>query len=112
MSNKLWEASVKTKRNSNLFEFEKYISKKFKKKFKNNYKKIQQWSIKNSPDFWCSFWDFTNIIGLKGKQKIKKSEIFYKNLFLPESKLNFSENLLSKKNNEKAITFIRTKKLE
>ena len=35
-----------------------------------------------------------------------KSKIFYKNLFLPNSKLNFGENLLSKNNSEKAITFI------
>ena len=34
------------------------------------------------------------------------TEIFYKNKFLPKSKLNFAENLLSKNNNEKAITFI------
>ena len=38
--------------------------------------------------------------------KISKSKIFYKNLFLPNSKLNFGENLLSKNNSEKAITFI------
>ena len=29
-----------------------------------------------------------------------------KNLFLPGTKLNFGENLLSKNNNEKAVTFI------
>jgi len=32
--------------------------------------------------------------------------IFYKNIFLPNSKLNFCENLLSKNTKEKAITFI------
>ena len=63
-------------------------------------------SIKNSPEFWSSFWDFTKIKGIKSTKKIKKSKIFYKNLFLPNSKLNFAENLLSKNNNEKAATFI------
>ena len=106
MTKKLWEASKEVKKNSNLFAFENFLSKRFKKKFQNNYKKIQKWSIKNSADFWDSFWDFSKIKGKKGKNKIKKSKIFFKNLFLPKSKLNFAENLLSKNNNHKAATFI------
>ena len=106
MTKKLWEASSIQKKNSILFAFEKYISKKFNNNFNNNYKKILDWSIKNSPEFWSSFWDFAKIKGIKSAKKIKKSKTFYKNLFLPNSKLNFAENLLSKNNNEKAITFI------
>ncbi len=106
MTKKLWEASSIQKKNSILFAFEKYISKKFNNNFNNNYKKILDWSIKNSPEFWSSFWDFAKIKGIKSTKKVKKSKIFYKNLFLPNSKLNFAKNLLSKNNNEKAITFI------
>ena len=106
MTQKLWQASSKQKKNSILFSFEKYISKKFNKNFSGDYQKILDWSIKNSPEFWSSFWDFTKIKGIKSDKKIKKSKIFYKNLFLPNSKLNFGENLLSKNNSEKAITFI------
>ena len=106
MTKKLWEASLNQKKNSILFSFENYISKKLNKKFNNNYQKILDWSIKNSPEFWSSFWDFTKIKGIKSTKKIKKSKVFYKNLFLPNSKLNFAENLLSKNNNEKAATFI------
>ena len=106
MSQKLWEASKKTKKNSELFAFENFISKRLNKKFQNDYKKIHEWSVKNSQDFWNIFWDFSKIKGSKGKLKIKKSKIFYKNIFLPNSKLNFGENLLSKNNKEKAATFI------
>ena len=106
MTQKLWQASLNQKKNSILFSFEKYISKKFNKNFSGDYQKILDWSIKNSPEFWSSFWDFTKIKGIKSDKKIKKSKIFYKNLFLPNSKLNFGENLLSKNNSEKAITFI------
>ncbi len=106
MSQKLWEASKKTKKNSELFAFENFISKRLNKKFQNDYKKIHKWSVKNSQDFWNIFWDFSKIKGSKGKLKIKKSKIFYKNIFLPNSKLNFGENLLSKNNKEKAATFI------
>ena len=106
MTRKLWQATLKQKKDSNLFSFENFISKKLNKKFKRNYKKLLDWSIKNSPDFWNFFWDFSSIKGFKSKKKFKKSKIFYKNLFLPGSKLNFGENLLSKNNHDKAITFI------
>ena len=106
MTKKLWEASSHQKRNSLLYKYEQFISKKFNKNFKNNYKNILEWSIKYADIFWSSIWDFSRINGFKNKKKIKKSKIFYKNIFLPGAKLNFAENLLSKNNKEKALTFI------
>jgi len=106
MSKKLWQPSLIVKKNSNLFAFENYISKKLKIKFNRNYKKLLNWSIKNSPEFWNRFWDFSKIKGIKSNKNFRKSKTFYKNLFLPGSRLNFGENLLSKNNNEKAVTFI------
>ena len=106
MTKKLWQASLSQKKNSILFSFENYISERFDKNFNGNYQKILNWSIENSSDFWNLFWDFSKIKGIKSNKKIKKNKIFYKNLFLPGSKLNFAQNLLSKNNNEKAITFI------
>ena len=106
MSKKLWQPSLIVKKNSNLFTFENYISKKLKIKFNRNYKKLLNWSIKNSPEFWSRFWDFSKIKGIKSNKNFRKSKTFYKNLFLPGSRLNFGENLLSKNNNEKAVTFI------
>ena len=106
MTKKLWQASLNQKKKSNLFAYENYISKKFNKKFSNNFQKILDWSIKNSPDFWSSFWDFTKIDGIKSSKNIKKSKVFYKNLFLPGSKLNFANNLLAKNDKKKAATFI------
>ena len=106
MTKKIWQASLNQKKNSILNNFEKYISKKLNKNFNGDFQKILNWSIKNSPEFWSTFWNFSKIKGIKGSKKFKKSRIFYKNKFLPKSKLNFAENLLSKNNNDKAITFI------
>ena len=89
MTKKLWQASLKEKKNSNLFAFENYLSKKFNIKFNKSYKNLLEWSIKNSPEFWSTFWDFSKIKGIKSKKKISKSNVFYKNLFLPGTKLNF-----------------------
>ena len=60
MSLKLWEASKKRKKNSELFAFENFVSRRINKKFQNNYKKIHQWSIKNFFSFLLKF--FRNFI--------------------------------------------------
>ncbi|MDA7443342.1 acetoacetate--CoA ligase [Candidatus Pelagibacter ubique] len=106
MNKKLWEASNRQKKKSLLSSYEQFISKRYKKNFNQKYESILKWSIKNSGDFWSSIWAFSEVKGFKSKIKIKKSKIFYKNKFLPNSKLNFAENLLSKNNKDKAITFI------
>ena len=106
MNKKLWEASNAQKKKSLLSSYEQFISKRYKKNFNQKYESILKWSIKNPGDFWSSIWDFSEVKGFKSKIKIKKSKIFYKNKFLPNSKLNFAENLLPKNNKDKAITFI------
>ena len=105
MNKKLWEASLSIKKKSNLFKFEKFISKQFNYKTNKNYNKLFNWSINNSSLFWSSIWDYTNVKGEK-VEKFKYSKEFIKNKFFVNSKLNFAENLLSKKDNSKAVTFI------
>ena len=101
----LWKAKKFQKNKSNLFKYEKFLFSKYKFKITQNYKNLLRWSIKNPKKFWSSIWDFTGVKGIKS-EKLEKSKIFYKNKFLKNSKLNFAENLLSKNDNSKAITFI------
>ena len=105
MSQKLWEANSQTKSKSNLFEFEKYLAKKFNYTPKKNYKKLYNWTIENPKLFWSSIWGFSNIKGFKNDKFHFPKEII-KSKFLVKSKLNYAENLLSKNDNSKAITFI------
>ena len=101
----LWRANQYQKNLSNLFRYEKFLFFKYKFKIDQNYSKILNWSIKNPKKFWSSIWDFTKVKGYKSSN-LEKSNIFFKNKFLKNSKLNFAENLLSKNDNSKAITFI------
>ncbi len=105
MPHKLWEANSKTKSKSNLFEFEKFLAKKFNYTPKKNYKKLYNWTIENPKLFWSSIWEFSNIKGIKNDKFHFPKEIF-KSKFLVKSKLNYAENLLSKNDNSKAVTFI------
>ena len=52
MPQKLWEADSQTKTKSNLFEFEKFLAKKFNYEAKKNYKKLFDWTIKHPKSFW------------------------------------------------------------
>ncbi|MBD1138876.1 acetoacetate--CoA ligase [Pelagibacterales bacterium SAG-MED46] len=105
MTKKLWEASLKQKINSNLFEFEKFLAKKFNYIPEKNYKKLLNWTIKNPKLFWSSMWEYSNLKGIKNDKFYFPKEII-KSKFLVKSKLNYAENLLSKNDNSKAVTFI------
>ena len=105
MTKKLWEASPQQKRNSNLFEFEKFLAKKFNYKPEQNYKKLFNWTIENPKLFWSSMWEYSDLKGIK-KDKFYFPKDIMKSKFLVQSKLNFAENLLSKNDNSKAVTFL------
>ncbi len=101
----LWRASQTQKKYSNLFRYENFLSLNYNLKLTKDFNKLLKWSIKNPQKFWNSIWDFTKVKGIKS-QNYEKSNIFFKNKFFKNSKLNFAENLLSKNDETKAITFI------
>ena len=90
----LWSANVDLKKNSQLKKFCNQLEKKGFFKNKYNFRNLWKWSIKNNEKFWSEVWDFTKIKGIKKGLTIKKSKIFYKNIFFPKSQLNYAENLL------------------
>ena len=93
MHNFLWKPDPQRVRSSILSDFSKYINLDSEKDFK----KIWKWSVSNPEIFWSKFWDYSKIIGDKGKEVIRKDKIFNKTKFFPDSKLNYSENILKKK---------------
>ena len=101
----LWSPSSDILKKSKLYSFCKILDKKKILKFKKDFKYLWKWSVKKPNIFWSEIWDFTNIKGNKGKKILKKNQIFFKNTFFPDSKLNYAENLLPKRNNDLAINF-------
>jgi len=71
MTKKLWVATSNVKANSNLYNYEKFISKKFNQEFNQEYIKILSWSIENLDNFWNTIWDYCKV---KGINVIKKHE--------------------------------------
>ena len=108
MKKPLWCPSEQKKQDSLLEDFSKFINFRSSK----NFKSIWEWSVKNPEEFWSRFWDYSKIIGDKGEEIIKKNKIFSKVKFFPESKINYAENILKKKNNDTAIHFLSEKGFE
>ncbi len=108
MNKPLWQPSKKLKQDSILQDFCNYIN--FKSS--SNFKELWQWSVKNPEEFWSKFWDYSKIIGDKGSVIIQKDKVFNKSKFFPDSKLNYTENILKKKSNDIAINFLSEKGFE
>ena len=108
MKNFLWEPSRKKKEESLLEDFSKFVN------FKSNYnfKTFWKWTVDHPEEFWSKFWDYSKIIGDKGKEIIKHNKIFNRTQFFPDSKLNYAENILKKKTSEVAISFLSERGFE
>jgi len=104
----LWKPSSKRKEESLLEDFSKFINIKSNYDFKNLWK----WSVDHPEEFWSKFWDYSKIVGDKGKEIIQYNKIFNKTKFFPDSKLNYTENILKKKSSELAISFLSEKGFE
>ena len=105
MNKHLWEIDKGKLSKTNLFLYSNFVKKNFNFDSKNDFNKLWQWSIKNSEIFWKSIWDFTKVKGDQGKILLKESNIFYKNKFFPNGKLNYTQNLIKKNDSTTAIIF-------
>ena len=102
MDKYLWQPSKQAIQDSRLLDFSKSIN----LESDGSFKKLWEWSVSNPEIFWSKFWDYSKIIGDKGKEIIKRNKIFNKTKFFPDSRINYSENILKKRNDNIAINFL------
>jgi len=105
METHIWKIEEDKIGKTNLALYSNYINKTYKVGSKNDFNKIWKWSIDNPEDFWKSVWDFTKVKGKLGKILLKKSDIFFQNKFFYDTKLNYAENLLKRKDTKPAVIF-------
>jgi len=101
----LWKINKEKINKTNLFLYSNFIKQNFQIDTQGDFNKIWKWSVDNPKIFWKSVWDFTSVKGNPGNLLLKESDIFYKNIFFPDAKLNYAENLLKKENTESSIIF-------
>ena len=65
----------------------------------NSYQDLQRWSVSDIETFWRELWTFADIKGEAGSRVLDKASLPGAKWF-PEARLNFSENLLARGNED------------
>lgn len=93
----LWSPSKESIKAAALTRFQEYIQTKRRRCF-SSYNDLHAWSIQEPSEFWEDVWDFTHVIGDKGKGPFfVKGLTFQEAQFFPSATLNYAENLLFSK---------------
>lgn len=67
---------------------------------------LWQWSVDNPETFWNNVWDFSDIIGDKGSDRVSNGKKkFWEHRYFPDAKLNFAENFLKRRDDGVALIF-------
>ena len=89
---KIWEP--KNYKKSNLFRFESFLKKEFKKSF-SEYSEMHNWSISQPDEFWLAISKFFKIEFSKSyKSVLIQKKPFYKSVWFENSKLSYCNHLL------------------
>ena len=101
----LWEPTDEYKKSSNMYTFLTRIAEKYNLR-DNEYYTVHKWSVEHITDFWAEIWDFCNI---KHSQTYEQVVDDPKKMpgakWFTGSRLNFAENLLSRKDDHPAMIF-------
>ncbi|MDR0555984.1 MAG: acetoacetate--CoA ligase [Holosporaceae bacterium] len=100
----LWTPSKERIANSNVHRFMKDVEKN--RGFDGStFNDLWKWSVSDPKNFWDSIWDFGNIIGEKGERIANDAEKFWEYRYFPDAKLNFTENLIKRRDSGPALIF-------
>ena len=106
--NPLWVPNAERIETSNLKTFMRDIEPVCGQRF-DDYHGLWRWSVDNSEDFWSAVWDFCGVIGEKGERVLINSDHMEPGpkqaAFFPDSRLNYAENMLQKRDDDLAIVF-------
>jgi len=101
----LWEPRDEYKKSSNMFEFLSLIANKYKLP-NNEYHTVHQWSVEYIPEFWAEIWDYCGIKYSKPyEQVVDNPKKMPGAKWFKGARLNFAENLLSRKDDHLAMIF-------
>ncbi len=69
-----------------------------------DYQALYQWSVEDSSAFWRAVWDFCDVVGSPGSERVLiNAEQMPGAQWFPDAQLNFAENLLARRDESTAI---------
>ena len=105
MGQPLWTPSPERIEKANLSKFAHLIGEREGIDLPD-YQSLHQWSIGESEKFWRSVWEFCEILGDTGSERIVENrEQMPGAKWFPDARLNFAENLLRRRDEHEAMVF-------
>ena len=102
----LWSPSSETIDNSLLTQFTRNVAQKRNLVLKN-YSELHTWSIQNPDEFWSDYWEFSEMqVSRKSEVAVEDLDKFPGARWFPGSKLNYAQNLLSRRSSQTALISI------
>lgn len=105
MTTPLWQPHEDAIQNSNMMRFMHFINERDGQSL-SDFDGLYQYSLNQAEQFWSLLWDFTGIVGDKGKAPyIENGDQLLEAKFFPHASLNFAENLLRAEREGDALIF-------
>ncbi|XP_041059527.1 acetoacetyl-CoA synthetase [Carcharodon carcharias] len=95
-----------SKKNTHMDRFRNLINEKFGTQLAN-YNELYQWSIENYPEFWAEFWKFSGVVYSHHYNEVidRTKGIADVPEWFKGSRLNYAENLLKHKDDDKVALY-------
>jgi acetoacetyl-CoA synthetase len=104
MNTPLWEPSPERIGRALLTRFRNLVEARSKVSV-STYRDLYCFSIDRPHDFWMTMWEFGHVIGERGDAVVRDLHKMPGARFFPQARLNFSENLLRRRDDQDAIVF-------
>ena len=104
-SDVLWSPDSKRVTNSKLIHYMTWLKSKKNLHFEG-YQDLWRWSVDKHEEFWESVWEYFNIGELNGYSNVLEGASIYESKWFAGAKLNYSEQVFAKRDNDTAIITI------
>ncbi len=111
MNNLIWSPTQQRIQKTHLYAFMNALSNQYDVRCES-YQELQRWSVTHPELFWKALWEYTNIQGELIEPIKQTGQSFMECQWLANSKLNFAQNLLPRKDNQPAILAINEQGLQ
>src|SRR5438034_7305691 len=98
----LWRPSPERIATTRLTAFVRYLEATERRSL-TDYSDLHRWSVQSPADFWRHVWTFCGVVGQRGTGAIDSPDQLPGARFFPDSRLNFTENLLRRRDESPAI---------
>ncbi len=106
MTRPLWTPSRESVAGANLTGYTRFVNDRFGKDLAG-YDDLYAWSITQIPDFWESVWEYTGIRASVPYVSVLEHPVMPGAKWFEGARLNFAENLLSRRDEKTALIFVR-----